>query len=107
MRCRELAGVRIRHKCAECAAGEPLPMVAAIVGPGYVENPLKLVQGGSDNFRSYLLEQEFGQEQATAICQQLEVFAARTLFDRKCPPLPSGFVAALEKAREVSHAVAH
>ena len=70
-----------------------------------IEDPMKLVKGGTDSFHAYLLEREFGQEQATAICQQLEVFAARTLFDPRCPELPSGFVAAIEKAREVSHAL--
>ena len=106
MRCRELAGARIRHKCAECAKDSPLPLVASVLGPGYVEDPMKLVKGGTDSFRSYLLEQDFGPEQATAVCQQLEVFAARTLFDPRCPKLPPGFVAAVEKAREVSDAVA-
>jgi hypothetical protein len=105
MRCRELAGARIRHKCSDCAEGSPLPMVASALGPSYVEDPLKLVKGGTDSFRSYLIEQEFGHEQAGAICQQLEVFAARTLFEKRCPELPTGFVAALERAREVSGAL--
>jgi hypothetical protein len=35
----------------------------------------------------------------------LEVYAARTLCEPKCPELPSGFVAAVEKAREVSEAL--
>ena len=41
--------------------------------------------------------------QAAALCAQLEVYAARTLYQPRCPSLPSGFVAAANKAMEVSH----
>lgn len=105
MRCRELAGVRIRHKCSECAEGEPLTLVAAALGPEYVKEPLKLVKGGCDGFNSWLTEQGVEASQAASLCQQLEVFSARTLFQPRCPELPSGFVAAIEKAKEVSHAL--
>ena len=44
-------------------------------------------------------------EQRSSLCQQLEVFAARTLSDSRCPELPSGFVAAIEKGKEVSDAL--
>ncbi|HSE45790.1 MAG TPA: hypothetical protein VLA89_10745 [Gemmatimonadales bacterium] len=105
MRCRELAGVRIRHKCSECAEGAPPSLVAAALGPEQVADPLKLVQGGSDGLRSLLLEWGWDDAQSTALCQQLEVYAARTLFQSACPDLPSGFVAAIERAREASDAI--
>lgn len=105
MRCRELAGVRIRHRCEDCAEGQPLPLVASVMGEAAVEEPLKLVRGGTDSLRSWLGEQAFDESQAAALCQQLEIFAARTLFQPRCPELPPGFVAAVEKAREVSHAL--
>jgi ABC-type nitrate/sulfonate/bicarbonate transport system substrate-binding protein len=79
--------------------------VAAIVGPDGVEDAMKLVEGGSEDFHAYLVDDKITDAQATSLCQQLEVFAARTLFDKSCPELPSGFVAAIEKAREVSDAL--
>lgn len=105
MRCRELAGVRIRHKCADCAKGEPLSVVASIVGPDGIEDPMRLVRGGTDVFSQWLREQGFASSQAESLCQQLEVFSARTLFEGNCPGLPSGFVAAIEQAKEVSSAL--
>lgn len=102
MRCRELAGRRIRHKCADCAKGKPLAVVASLVGPEVVTEPLKLVQGGTDSFHSWLADQGFADSQALPLCQQLEIFAARTLFEPRCPDLPSGFVASIEKAQEFS-----
>jgi hypothetical protein len=105
MRCRELAGVRIRHKCPDCAEGHPLTLVASVMGS--VEDPLKLVRGGTDSFRSWLQEQDFDPSQAASLCQQLEILAARTLSEPRCPDLPSGFVAAVLKAEEVSLALEH
>ena len=108
MQCRNVAGVRIRHKCEDCAEGEPLSVVAASLGSaGVVQNPLDLVKGGTDGFRAWLDENGIDPEQAGALCQQLEVYAARTLFQPRCPELPSGFIAAVEKAQEVSHALVH
>jgi hypothetical protein len=40
-------------------------------------------------------------DNAGALCRQLEVYAARTLYEPRCPDLPSGFVAAVNKAQEV------
>ena len=51
MRCRELAGVRIRHKCADCAKGQPNSVVASVMGATDVTDPLKLVRGGTDGLR--------------------------------------------------------
>ena len=60
-----------------------------------------------DGFRQLLTDQGMDTDNAGAICRQLEVFAARTLYEPKCPELPSGFVAAVNKAQEISHALAH
>jgi hypothetical protein len=104
MRCRELAGVRIKHKCEDCG-GASLSVVAAGAPAEYLAEPLKLVHGGTDFFRTLLTEWGWAAEQTSSLCQQLEVYAARTLCEPKCPELPSGFVAAVEKAREVSEAL--
>jgi hypothetical protein len=105
-RCRELAGVRVRHKCPDCADGQPLSLVASALGESAVGDPVHLVKGGTDGMRDLLTEQGMDADHAGALCKQLEVFAARTLFQTRCPELPSGFVAAVDKALEVSHAVA-
>jgi hypothetical protein len=106
-RCRELAGVRIRHKCEECAEGQPQSLVAAFMGSEQVADPLRLVQGGADGLRSLLSEWGWEDAQSASLCQQLEVFAARSLFEMKCPELPPGLVAAVERAEEVARALVH
>lgn len=106
MRCRDLAGRRIQQRCEECGEGEPLSVVASAIGPSADLNPVELVKGGADHFSRWLVEQGIDAKQADSLQQQLEVYAARTLFQPRCPGLPSGFVAAIEKAREVSHALA-
>jgi hypothetical protein len=107
MRCRELAGIRIRHKCKSCAEGSPDSLVASVLGQAEVQDPMKLVNGGADGLRSLLSEWGFEDTQAGALCQMVEVFAARTLFESKQPDLPSGFMAQVEKAKEVSDALVH
>jgi len=107
LRCRELAGIRIRHKCKECAQGHPDALVASVMGPTQVPDPLKLVHGGTDGLRSLLGERGFGRELAASLCQTLEVYAARTLFESRQPELPAGFMAQVEKAQEVSLALEH
>ena len=102
LRCRELAGIRIRHKCRDCAEGHPDSLVASIMGTEQVTDPMKLVHGGTDGFKSLLGERGFGDVLAASLCQTLEVYAARTLFEPRQPDLPSGFMAQVEKAREVS-----
>lgn len=105
-RCRELAGVRVRHKCPDCADGQPLSLVASALGEAQTGDPVALVKGGTDGFRDLLVEQGMDSDHAGALCKQLEVFAARTLYQPRCPDLPSGFVSGVNKALEVSHAVA-
>ena len=105
-RCRELAGVRIRFKCPDCAEGKPDSLVAAALGPK-AGDPVQLVRGATDGFRELIEQQGISGDQAAALCEQLEIYAARTLFEPVCPDLPSGFVAAVNKAQEVSGALAH
>ena len=104
MRCRELAGVRIKHRCEECANGTPLHLVAS-ANPTLLTDAPRLVQGGTDFFQAWLTENGFQTLQASALCQQLETYAARTLAEQRCPELPSGFIAAIERAKEVESAL--
>ena len=105
-RCRELAGARIQLKCKDCGNGSEKSMVAAVVGPTVAVDSAALVKDGAEGFRDLLVGWGVAREHATSLQKMLEVYAARTLFDRTMPELPSGFVAAIEKAREVNDAVA-
>lgn len=105
-RCRELAGARIQLKCKECGNGSEKSLVAAVVGPAVAANPAALVKDGADGFRALLEEWGVPSGQASSLQKMLEVYAARTLFETCLPELPSGFVAAIEKAREVESALA-
>ena len=102
LRCRELAGIRIRHKCKDCAEGHPDSVVASVLGPSNVVDPLKLVAGGADGFYHFLLEKGFTASLADGLRKTLEVYAGRTLFEKQHPELPSGFMAQVENAEEVS-----
>lgn len=104
-RCRELAGARIQLKCKECGNGSEKSMVAAAVGPSVAVDPAALVKDGADGFRAMLTEWGVPGGQAQSLQKMLEVYAARTLFETSLPELPSGFVSAIEKAKEVSRAV--
>lgn len=108
-RCRELAGIRIRHKNRDAAGGVPEAMVASVVGMQEIvrigQDPMKLVSGGADGLRSLLCEWKFSEEQVGSLCQMLEVYAAKTLLEAEHPDLPSGLVAQIERALEVSRAL--
>lgn len=116
-RCRELAGIRLYQKhrnCPECfeqADGHPHALVASIVGPGVVEQlgwePLRLVRGGTDTFRDMLVYWGYTPKQADAVCEMIESFAARTLYDERLPQLPVGFATHLERAKDTDHALAN
>jgi hypothetical protein len=106
MQCRNVAGIRIRHKCPDCAEGKPLSLVASTLGET-AEIPMNLVRGGADGFKTWLVEQQLDTSQAESLGQQLEVLAARTLFEDRVPDLPSGYVASVMKALEVSDALVH
>jgi len=112
-RCRELAGIRIRQKekvCPECLAnanGQPNALVASLVGAENLSRlqlePVRLVNGGADTLRDMLQTQwKYAPTQAAAICEMVEVYAARTLFEQQQPPLPAGFSVYLERAKEAS-----
>jgi hypothetical protein len=109
-RCRELAGIRLWQKqrhcpdCFEQADGKPHALVASIVGPETVKlldwTPQRLVRGGTDTFKDMLIYWGYTDTQAEAICELIEGFAARTLFDERLPQLPVGFAAHLDRAKE-------
>jgi hypothetical protein len=82
-------------------------MVAAALGEKAAPDAAKLVKGATDGFQELLVAQGIATEHASALGLQLETFAARTLYQPTCPDLPSGFVAAVNKAQEVSSALAH
>ncbi len=108
-RCRELAGIRLwqrQKSCPECfekAEGIPHPLVAAALGPAVVtqvgQEPMRLVRGGTSMLQDMLEYWDYSPAQATAVCELIEQFAARTLYDERLPQLPSGFAAHLERAR--------
>jgi hypothetical protein len=98
LRCRSLAGRRLRHDCPECAQGHPPALVASVLGPTAIKDARTLVDGGSEEFQ-LLLASVLPTEQVRALGQMLEIYSARTLCEEQ-PSLPSGFIAAIEKARE-------
>jgi hypothetical protein len=109
-RCRELAGIRLYQKhrnCPDCfdkADGQPHALVASIVGPEVVKHlgwePLRLVRGGTDTFKDMLVYWGYTLKQSDAICEMIEAFAARTLYDERLPQLPVGFATHLDRAKE-------
>jgi len=111
-RCRELAGIRLYQKhrnCPDCfdkADGQPHALVASIVGPLVVERlgwePRRLVRGGTDTFKDMLVYWDFTPKQADAICEMIESFAARTLYDERLPQLPVGFATHLERSKDAN-----
>lgn len=113
LRCRELAGSKIRqtHKrnpsvCAQIEGRAPA-FFAYIIGQEQLVDlgtpePLQLVKGGTDAFYTLCLEWGVDSTQARALCQMIEVFAARTLFEPRLPQFESGFYAQIERAVEVS-----
>lgn len=113
IRCRELAGSRLRSykdRCPDClepAAGKPNSMVASILGPDVLKTmnaptPLNLVRGGSKEFVSVLVGWGVAEAQSKALSEMIEVYGARTLFDPNPPALPSGFIAHIERICDIS-----
>lgn len=113
VRCRELAGSRLRSyqkSCPECLApadGKPNSLVAALVGPDVLPklnapSPLKLVAGGGDAFLSLLTSWGIANVQAKAVVEMVEVYAARTLFEMNPNALPSGFSAHIERVCDIT-----
>lgn len=118
IRCREIAGSRIRSfqkSCPEClepAHGKPNAMVASLLGVETlkamnVPSSLKLVAGGTEGFRSLLLGMGYPESQAGALCEMIEVYAARTLYEKGQPALSSGFAAHVDRIQETVDAMGH
>lgn len=113
VRCRSLAGSRLRskfHKLPEFTpfCEESNSVLASRMGQSMLEamkadEALALVKGGSADFMD-LCTDEWGVQpaQAMAMGQVIEVFASRTLFEDRSPKLPSGLKAQIESAISVS-----
>jgi hypothetical protein len=112
LRCRELAGSKIRQQNKRNPGitaqidGRPAAAIAFILGPEAVTalgtDPLHLVRGGTDQFVTLCLEWGIEDAQARALGQMIEVHAARTLFEPRLPEFPAGFAAHIERANEIS-----
>jgi hypothetical protein len=107
LRCRELAGIRVRQKCRECAPGVPISLIASAVGQIDAGDPILLVKDGASSFYALLLERGFGEAHAGSLAQTLEIFAAKTLFHPEQPDLPAAFEAQVQNAQEAVLALAH
>jgi hypothetical protein len=104
LRCRELAGSRLRSKkqscphCLEAVAHLPNALVASGLGRAGVEplgspDPRKLVEGGSDTLRALMLGWGYPEDEVKTVSDFVELHAARTLFNEK-PSVPAlGMVA--------------
>jgi hypothetical protein len=101
LRCRELAGSRIRSRrksCPHCLDGVqhlPNQLVASGLGRAGLEplgapEPRELVAGGADSLKSLLLAWGRDEKDADTICGFIELHAARTLFQGN-PSLPDSF----------------
>lgn len=111
-RCRELAGIRIKQKEKSFPGvfasmnGTPNSGIASILGAAALEQmeitPQQLVRGGADTLKTLLAEWGYAVVQASAVCEMVESYAARTLFQTGHPTLPSGFAAQFERAKEAS-----
>jgi hypothetical protein len=113
MRCRELAGIRIKQKerhCPECieqVRGLPNSIVAATIGQEMLKqmglaNTIALVNGGADGLRSVLAEYGYLPPQIDTLCEMVEIYASRTLFDTRFPELPEAFTQHLRVLTEVA-----
>lgn len=116
IRCREVAGSRIRSNlqrrtdaAAELALidGVPNAEVACTLGETRLlqlglSSPLELVKTGTDSFRNLLLDWGFERPQASILSEMLLVFGAKTLYQSKAPALPAGFLAQVERLQELT-----
>ena len=117
IRCRELAGARLRNHSEShpdlfgVVNGEPNSVVASridrkkLIELGIEIDALQLVRGGTDAFHRMITEWGYPKPQADALSQMLLVYAARTLFDETQPPLASGFESQVERMMEVTDAL--
>lgn len=97
MRCRELAGIRIKQKTTrqfperlEFIQTIPFSDLAAVLGfetlrEMGITDAIALVSGGADNLRSLLKVRGYSKEQADIFGKQVEMHAADTLYDLQFP----------------------
>lgn len=101
LRCRELAGSRIRSRrkscphCLDDVAHLPNPMVASGLGRAGLEplgapEPRELVAGGTDALKALLVAWGYDEKDADTVCGFIELHAARTLF-QGAPTIPDSF----------------
>lgn len=105
MRCRELAGIRIKQKIQrhfperlELIETLPLCDIAAVMGTETLQelgmrNTMALISGGADNLRSLLKVWGYGKEQGDLFAEVVEVHAARTLYELEFPEIDESFSA--------------
>jgi predicted DNA-binding protein len=105
-RCRELAGSRLRSKYRarqemKVTDGYPNGQVASLLGPVVLDqlgaDANDLVSEGAGAFRTLLVSWGHADREAEALASMLELYAARTLFDRQAPPAPAGFAGYLQR----------
>lgn len=121
MRCRELAGTRLRHTktwnalaaiCLDCqndAQDRPLGLVATVLGPDIIQRlhlePMTLVRGGADTLRGLLKAWGYSDAQSEALAEMVEIYAARTLFDERISSLPAAVGSQIEQMKELTYAL--
>lgn len=115
-RCREAAGSKIRQQIRTRSKGAPeLALidgrpnwhVAAMIGKQRLDvlgigPPLQLVRTGTEGFCALLGAWGFQPSQAEVLSEMVAVWAAKTLFDEELPSLPPGFLAQVDRMRELS-----
>ena len=97
MRCRELAGIRIKQKTArqfperlEFIQTIPFSDLAAVLGQETlsemgIADAIALVSGGADNLRSLLKVRGYSKDEADIFGKQVEMHAADTLYELQFP----------------------
>ncbi len=60
------------------------------------------MKGGTDDFKACLEEWGVTGSNADVLCERLEAFAAKTLFEPNTPELPPGFASHIEHALEAA-----
>jgi hypothetical protein len=116
MRCRELAGLRIKNKscwtelekncpgCMERAREKPNELVASAIGPDPLAmikvDPMALVMDGAATLRPLLGGWGYSDGQINELCNWIELYAASTLFSEETPSLPMEFMLKLEQIKE-------
>jgi hypothetical protein len=102
VRCRELAGNRIRNRDRTCAAGVAAPLVAAHVGQKRLDDlglvPRDLVKGGTELLRDLLADMGYQEAHISAFCDTIEALATKTLFEERVS-LPPNLAANLALVR--------